>query len=154
MSNQIYNLVPYFTKITKRQLGSPSQFYIFNSVTAYDSFWLPPGLSSSQELRSACFLLLYLVGKENSCDCVDQVSKHQEQEVKYSLRKSGEKTKWYILQIIKYQLYILNYKRLCLSVRHVMSFHHFSFKCPQPVQWYWYKHIITPSKCSNSELNI
>ena len=24
-------------------------------MTAFDSFWLPPGLSSSQELRSACF---------------------------------------------------------------------------------------------------
>ena len=33
MSNQIYNLVPYFTKITKRQLGSPSRFYI--SISAW-----------------------------------------------------------------------------------------------------------------------
>ena len=38
--------------------------------------------------------------------------------------------------------YIHNYKRLCPSVCHVLSFiiSH-SFKYPQPGQWHWFKHL-------------
>ena len=34
---------------------------LWQFLTAYDSFWLPPGLSSSQELRSACCLSSFVM---------------------------------------------------------------------------------------------
>ena len=62
-------------------------------------------------------------------------------------------TKWPALDYVMIScllicLYILNYKRLCLCV------HHFWFKCPQPVQWHWIKHLNAPSQCSDSDINI
>ena len=62
-------------------------------------------------------------------------------------------TKWPALDYVMIScllicLYILNYKRLCLCV------HHFWFKCPQPVQWHWIKHLNTPSQGSDTKLNI
>ena len=53
---------------------------------------------------------------------------------------------------------ILNYKRLCpcvcLSVCHVLSFDHFWFKCPQPVQWHWIEYLNAPSQGRGIDLNI
>ena len=40
---------------------------------------------------------------------------------------------------------------VCLSVT---SFHHFWFKCPQPVQWHWIKYLNTSSQGSGIDLNI
>ena len=52
---------------------------------------------------------------------------------------------------------ILNYKRLCPCVslsRPVLSFDHFWFKYPQPVQWTLIKYLNTPSQGSGIDLYI